>query len=209
MFYRELLTLILLPDWQEALSSDREDHLIPIPPEAIVVLLQPRLLHVTTLKAVGHAPLVERDDVRVELAHIERVEGVLEENHLGIRAVALTPILLIADEGSRRRRTVDTIDVMDAHDTNRCAVMQGDDENELTWLLLRQAIDPPHLVLFRLGVDAGQVLPHLRIVDPLGEEWSIRAMRRTQNGFLAFQKHDLVTHWQSSLKVKELLLNEN
>jgi hypothetical protein len=130
------------------------------------------VLHIATLLQAVLRALVKAIRRRVDLPEVQGVEGIVEHEHLGFRAQALTPEILAADERTSLGSAMKVIDLVQAHDADDLTLSvvsdifgQTDREDDFR-PVLRQTLVPGTLVGHSERVEGGEELRDVRIIDP-------------------------------------------
>lgn len=193
LFKKELLTnlaglAVAVPDGEPLVLEDPEHDLVPLSTIPEDVFPQTTFDLVAAVKAVSETALVECNNIRPDLAQTKRVERVVEEEHLGIRAVSLAPVLPFTDECPSDGRTVDPVHLVHAHDTDRLAIFGLDDKVDPVGVLAN-AIEPALFLFLGERKSVGNESTNLRIVDPLREKGNVRLLWWTKVSDLATEKN--------------------
>lgn len=133
------------PERLPGLAEDCELEQVPALALEEDLALQHPFAHIATLLAVAFTAAVILDHRRFDFVEVERIEGVVEEEHLGFGAIALAPILLLADERTGRRHTILPFDPVETHGTDRLPFGHNH-EDKVVRLALVEALEPPTLI---------------------------------------------------------------
>ena len=127
---------------------------------------------ITTLLAISYTSSIERNGRGHDLAEIQSVEGIVEQDHFGVRAITFVPISLISDDRSCRSRAILPIDAMKSHSPYRNS-FDFDHEYDIRRRLLGQALYPFTFTGFRDREYCRNELPDFRIIEPAQKKWNI------------------------------------
>ncbi len=184
LFSKELLAnfaglAVAVPDREPLVLEDSKHDLVPLSSITEDVLPQTTLNLVPTVQAVPETALVEGDDVRANLSESQRVERVVEEEHLGIGAVTFAPVLAFTDECAGDCCAVDPVHLVHSHDTDRLAILGFDDKDNVA-SILAEAVVPTLLLFLSKWESTCNEATNLRIVDPLRKKGDVRLLCRSK-----------------------------
>ena len=179
---------ILFPIGKPLAFKEAKYELVPIPAVLEVLLAEASFDHVAAVEAISQAAFVERFDSRHYLVQVEGVEGIVEEGHLGIGAIALTPIFFFTDQSTGCADAIPPVDAVDAHETDRLA-LDFDHKDDIGLGFLARIFQPLALVAFGHREYPRDESPHFWIVDPSYEERDVAFGKRPKDGFLALEEY--------------------
>lgn len=102
---------------------------------------------VAAFLTIRPAAFVIADDERANLSEIQRVKGIIQEQHLCFRAITLTPKFLFADDRTGRCRAILPVDPVDAHTADELVGLRVHDaKNNFLIFILLQPLRPFDLI---------------------------------------------------------------
>lgn len=179
-FWKKLL-LPLLPNPQELILENRHHVFVAVPSVPVMMLLAAAFLLVAAFLHAALAAGIEVVDDRADLAKVEGVEGVFEQDHLRLRPVAFAPQILPADDGAGARQPILVADMVQSHRADELVrIREGYSQHDVSAIRDIDPVDELELSLRRNRTISLQELRDFRIVYPPCERRSIFPEERAE-----------------------------
>ena len=107
--------LVFFPDGKPIRFENRQQDFVAESPEVEDLPFAHRFNFIAAMKVVLQTALVMGNDARVDFTQLQCVESIVEQHHFGIRAIALVPVPLFANQRIGDCGSVLVVDYQEDH----------------------------------------------------------------------------------------------